>query len=104
LHVNINILSIIDYILNILSVKYESISSKFVGPSSSSSLWYENPAKEWFEALPIGNGYMGGMIYGDYPREIIQLNSDTLWADCPHDYSKEGALKLSFTNSKFNSR
>ncbi len=84
-------LSIIDYLLNILSVKCGSISSKVIGPSSSLSLWYENPASQWLEALPIGNGYMGGMIYGGYPRETIQLNSDTLWAGCPHDYSNQGA-------------
>ena len=35
---------------------------------------------------------MGGMIYGGYPQEIIQLNSDTLWAGCPHDYANEDAL------------
>ncbi len=35
---------------------------------------------------------MGGMIYGGYPRETIQLNSDTLWAGSPHDYSNQGAF------------
>jgi len=83
--------SIIDYFLNILIVQCESISSKNVAPSSSLSLWYEKSASQWLEALPIGNGYMGGMIYGGYPRETIQLNSDTLWAGCPHDYSNQGA-------------
>jgi alpha-L-fucosidase 2 len=53
---------------------------------------YEQSASQWLEALPIGNGYMGGMIYGGYPRETIQLNSDTLWAGCPHDYSNPGAF------------
>ncbi len=72
-------------------MKCESISSKVIAPSSPLSLWYENFASQWLEALPIGNGYMGGMIYGGYPRETIQLNSDTLWAGCPHDYSNPGA-------------
>ncbi len=85
-------LSIIDYLLTILTVKCQSWSSKIKAPSSSLSLWYENSASQWFEALPIGNGYMGGMIYGGYPRETIQLNSDTLWAGCPHDYSNPGAF------------
>ncbi len=85
-------MSIIDYLLNLLIVKCESISPSCVGPSSSLSLWYEQSASQWLEALPVGNGSMGGMIYGGYPRETIQLNSDTLWAGCPHDYSHQGAF------------
>ncbi|CAF2106436.1 unnamed protein product [Rotaria magnacalcarata] len=85
-------LSIIDYLLNILIIKYSSILPKSSSPSCPLSLWYEKPASQWLEALPIGNGYMGGMIYGGYPRETIQLNSDTLWAGCPHDYSNPDAF------------
>jgi len=36
-------------------------------------LWYENPAKQWVEALPIGNGRLGAMIFGDPCNEVIQL-------------------------------
>ncbi len=85
-------MSIIDYLLEISSLKCESITSSRLGPSSPLSLWYENPSSKWLESLPIGNGYMGGMISGGYPREMIQLNSDTLWAGCPHDYSNQGAF------------
>ncbi|UJR24698.1 hypothetical protein I4U23_006072 [Adineta vaga] len=84
--------TIVDYLLNILIRKYDSICAKKSSPSSSLSLWYEQSASTWLEALPIGNGYMGGMIYGGYPHEIIQLNSDTLWAGCPHDYSNKDAF------------
>lgn len=48
-------------------------------------LWYENPAKSWEEALPIGNGRLGAMIYGKTDREIISLNEDTLWSGYPRD-------------------
>ncbi|CAF3408893.1 unnamed protein product [Rotaria sp. Silwood1] len=85
-------IEIIDYLLNILIVKCQSILSKSSSPSSPLSLWYEKAASQWLEALPIGNGYMGAMIYGGYPRETIQLNSDTLWAGSPHDYSNPVAL------------
>ncbi|CAF3888159.1 unnamed protein product [Rotaria sordida] len=85
-------IKIIDYLLNILIVKCQSILSKSSSPSSPLSLWYEKAASQWLEALPIGNGYMGAMIYGGYPRETIQLNSDTLWAGSPHDYSNPGAF------------
>ena len=43
-------------------------------------LVYSSPAKEWVEALPLGNGRLGAMVYGDYKHEIIQLNEETLWS------------------------
>src|SRR6266851_3398246 len=43
-------------------------------------LWYRQPAKVWNEALPIGNGRLGGMVFGSVPSERIQLNEDTIWA------------------------
>jgi alpha-L-fucosidase 2 len=48
-------------------------------------LWYEQPAKSWVEALPIGNGRIGAMIYGKIDTEIISLNEDTLWSGYPRD-------------------
>ena len=47
-------------------------------------LWYEQPAKQWVEALPVGNGRLGAMIYGDPSNEVIQLNENTLWAGSPN--------------------
>ncbi|WP_423746889.1 glycoside hydrolase N-terminal domain-containing protein (plasmid) [Haladaptatus sp. SPP-AMP-3] len=44
------------------------------------SLWYESPANEWLEALPLGNGRLGAMVYGTPKRERIQLNEECLWA------------------------
>ena len=41
-------------------------------------LWYTKPAEIWLEALPIGNGSLGGMIYGGVDREHIQFNEETL--------------------------
>jgi alpha-L-fucosidase 2 len=51
---------------------------------SQMKLWYDNPAKQWVEALPIGNGRLGAMIYGDPYKEIIQLNENTVWAGQPN--------------------
>ncbi|MCL2864217.1 MAG: glycoside hydrolase family 95 protein [Lachnospiraceae bacterium] len=42
-------------------------------------LWYEQPAQKWSEALPIGNGTLGGMVFGGVKRERIQLNEETIW-------------------------
>ena len=43
-------------------------------------LWYEQPANQWVDALPVGNGRMGAMVFGDVYQERIQLNEESLWA------------------------
>lgn len=48
-----------------------------------SSLWYRQPAQEWVEALPIGNGHVGAMVFGDPRHERIALNHDTFWSGQP---------------------
>jgi len=47
-------------------------------------LWYTKPARQWVEALPVGNGRLGAMIYGDPSKELIQLNENTVWAGSPY--------------------
>jgi len=47
-------------------------------------LWYTQPAKQWVEALPVGNGRLGAMVYGDPSKELIQLNENTVWAGSPY--------------------
>ena len=54
-------------------------------------LWYEKPAGIWEEALPIGNGRLGAMVFGGTAEDQIQFNEETLWTGVPHDYSHEGA-------------
>ncbi|QDH81598.1 glycoside hydrolase family 95 protein [Echinicola soli] len=46
-------------------------------------VWYDRPAGEWTEAIPIGNGYMGGMVFGGIEKERIQLNEGTLYSGDP---------------------
>lgn len=48
-------------------------------------LWYKRPASEWTEALPLGNGRIGAMVYGDPLNETICLNEDSLWSGYPKD-------------------
>lgn len=43
-------------------------------------LWYRQPAEKWTEALPLGNGRLGAMVFGRVENERIQLNEDTVWA------------------------
>ena len=46
-------------------------------------LWYKKPAKVWTEALPIGNGRLGAMVFGGVKQELLQLNEATLWTGGP---------------------
>lgn len=55
------------------------------------TLWYKQPAKLWVEALPVGNGRMGAMIFGGIAHERIQFNEQTVWTGTPHDYAHHGA-------------
>jgi alpha-L-fucosidase 2 len=57
----------------------------------SQSLWYEQPAENWTDALPVGNGRIGAMVFGRVFDERIQFNEDTLWKGHPHDYDRTGA-------------
>jgi alpha-L-fucosidase 2 len=61
-----------------------------VGPMS---LWYDEPASKWVEALPIGNGRLGAMVFGGTAEARYQFNDDTLFSGEPHDYAHKGAVK-----------
>jgi alpha-L-fucosidase 2 len=54
-------------------------------PTGRHVLWYAQPAEQWVEALPIGNGRLGAMIFGGVAAERLQLNEDTLWSGGPYD-------------------
>jgi alpha-L-fucosidase 2 len=56
--------------------------------------WYRQPAGKWIEALPVGNGRLGAMIFGYVDEERVQFNDDTLWTGQPHEYQHEGAVKF----------
>ncbi|GAB4000597.1 hypothetical protein GCM10029992_33020 [Glycomyces albus] len=52
------------------------------------ALWYDEQAgTDWLRALPVGNGRLGAMVFGNDASERLQLNEDTVWAGGPHDYS-----------------
>ena len=63
------------------------------GESAKWNLWYESPANVWTEALPVGNGNLGAMVFGGIAEERLQLNEDTMWAGSPVDRDKKGAWK-----------
>jgi len=61
------------------------------GPAQQMKLWYQHPAKNWLEALPIGNGRLGAMVFGGAGIERLQLNEDSLWSGAPRDWNNPGA-------------
>ena len=56
------------------------------------TLWYKGPAIEWTDALPLGNGRLGAMVFGGVARERLQLNEDTLYAGAPYQPANPKAL------------
>ncbi len=60
--------------------------------SESLMLWYQQPAAQWVEALPVGNGRLGAMVFGGVGKERLQLNEDTLWAGGPYDPNNPESL------------
>ncbi|MBQ0149327.1 MAG: glycoside hydrolase family 95 protein [Bacteroidales bacterium] len=74
------------FILATILVSLFSVSSQ-----AQNVLWYAQPARNWNEALPVGNGRIGAMVYGGSWNEDIQLNEESLWAGCPTDSDADAA-------------
>ncbi|KAI9043700.1 glycoside hydrolase family 95 protein [Aspergillus affinis] len=58
-----------------------------------SELWYQSPAGNWDEALPVGNGRLGAMVYGRTDTELLQLNEDSVWYGGPQNRTPTDALR-----------
>lgn len=61
--------------------------------NSNLKLWYNQPATQWTEALPVGNGRLGAMVFGGITKERIQLNEESLWAGSQINNNNPGASK-----------
>ena len=58
-------------------------------------LWYDQPASQWSDAMPLGNGRLGAMVFGTVPKEHFQINEESLWAGEPTDvYPEDFATNL----------
>src|SRR5262245_7999682 len=64
----------------VLSVTFSFAHAQSDAPAEPLSRWYRQPAAQWEEALPVGNGRLGAMVFGTVDRERIQLNEETIWA------------------------
>ncbi len=56
-------------------------------------LWYRQPATAWLQAMPLGNGMIGAMVFGGVPQERIALNESSFWSGRPHDYNDTNAVQ-----------
>jgi alpha-L-fucosidase 2 len=63
------------------------------GPPREMVLWYRQPAEKWLEALPLGNGLIGAMVFGGTQSDRIALNESTFWSGRPHDYDNPEAFQ-----------
>jgi alpha-L-fucosidase 2 len=70
------------------------LSTEIMLLQNSFRLQYDAPATEWTQALPIGNGRIGAMIFGSPTRERLQLNEESLWSGGPHDYAHPGGAEV----------
>jgi len=69
-----------------------SVASVFA-QGDNHQLWYTKPAQKWTDALPLGNGRIGAMVYGGVTNDHIQFNEETLWTGKPREYNRKGAFK-----------
>nr|WP_304226962.1 glycoside hydrolase family 95 protein [Phocaeicola plebeius] len=65
-------------------------------------LWYETPAEDWNQALPVGNGRIGAMIFGEIDKEILQLNENTLYSGEPSTMFKDIKITSEMKDSVVN--
>ena len=81
--------------MNAIPVKWAALAIAAITSSTAATaapagsdlnvLWYDKPATKWVEALPVGNGRLGAMLFGGVTQERLQLNEGTLWAGGPYD-------------------
>ena len=94
-------ISLLQFFLLLFSVKslkaqgYEfpgNIQARAFNPATQ--LWYHEPAKSWQDALPVGNGRLGAMVFGGYGEERIQLNEETYWTGGPYSTVQKGGAAV----------
>lgn len=77
----------------LIVIMLPGICNNLFAQNSSLKLWYNKPAAKWTEALPIGNGRIGAMIFGGVEQDRVQFNEETLWTGEPRNYNRSGASK-----------
>lgn len=68
--------------------------------NDSKVLFYKSPAKSWLQAMPLGNGFLGAMVYGKTDNETVAMNSDTLWTGFPRPSQVKEGAKVAFLKAR----
>ena len=79
-------------IINLLAI-FTLTCSTVKSQSHKTGIWFNQPAKVWNEAIPIGNGTLGGMVYGGIESDTIKINEETLWSGGPRDLQNYEAIR-----------
>ena len=79
--------------MRLVSVSFLLLLPYLLTAQENLKLWYRQPSLKWTDALPVGNGRLGAMIFGTVEKEQIQFNEETLWSGGPRDYQREGAAE-----------
>jgi alpha-L-fucosidase 2 len=86
-----------EFIAGFLAIIIFGCSSGLCGAADQSQrdmvLWYRQPAQQWHQAMPLGNGMIGAMVFGGVPQERIALNESSFWSGRPHDYDDTNAFQ-----------
>ena len=86
-----------EFILGFLAIIILGCSTAPGGAAESTSrdmvTWYRQPAQQWLQAMPLGNGMIGAMVFGGVPQERIALNESSFWSGRPHDYDNTNAFQ-----------
>src|SRR5262245_27011675 len=80
-------------LLLVAAVLRLALPSDAAAQDAGNRLLYTHPAKEWNQALPLGNGRLGAMVFGNVNAERVQLNENTLWMGGPRETNNPDALK-----------
>jgi alpha-L-fucosidase 2 len=81
--------------MKLITILLAALVTGTTATASDLLLWYRQPAgTNWIEALPIGNGRLGAMVFGGIVNERLQFNEDTVWNGQPHEYQHEGAVQF----------
>lgn len=78
--------SLLSFLFLLVFAHHEAFSQQ-----QNNQLWYTKPAEKWTDALPIGNGRLGAMIFAGTSVDHIQFNEETLWTGKPRNYNRKGA-------------
>src|SRR5665647_120448 len=76
-----------------ISFLFLTIPIKGQTPPSGMKIWFNRPAETWNDALPIGNGRLGAMVFGGIEKDRIQLNEESVWTGAPRWDANPDALK-----------